>query len=55
MSVTKNAGHDIRQMQIFKKSEYSQLGEMIRNYNPDVVGFTSVSSQFSLIIRNYMF
>ncbi len=33
MSVTKNAGHDIRNKQIFKKSEYSQLAEMIRNYN----------------------
>jgi len=51
MSVTKNAGHDIRNKQIFKKSEYSQLAEMIRNYSPDVVGFTSVSSQFSYVLE----
>ena len=42
MAVTKKAGHDIRQIQIFEKSEYSQLREMVRDYKPDVVGFTAV-------------
>ena len=27
----------------------SQLNEEIKNYQPDVVGFTSVSSQFSFV------
>ena len=49
MAVTKKAGHDIRQLQIFNKSEYPKLNEEIKNYQPDVVGFTSVSSQFSFV------
>ena len=49
MAVTKKAGHDIRQLQIFEKSEYSKITEVVKEYKPDVVGFTSVSSQFSFI------
>ena len=41
MAVTKKAGHDIRQIQIFKKSEYSQLSEIVKDYKPDVIGFTT--------------
>tara|TARA_Y100000590_G_scaffold287454_1_gene323606 strand:- start:850 stop:2313 length:1464 start_codon:yes stop_codon:yes gene_type:complete len=51
MSVTKKAGYDIANMQIFEKSEYSQLEDLIINYRPDVVGFTSVSSQFSYVLE----
>ncbi len=51
MAVTKEAGHDIRQMQIFQKSEYSQLSEIVKDYKPDIVGFTSVSSQFSYVVE----
>ena len=51
MAVTRKAGHDIRQIQVFNKSDYSQVNKMVRDYNPDVVGFTSVSSQFSFIIE----
>ena len=47
MAVTKKAGHDIRQIQIFEKDEYSQFSKIVRDYKPDVVGFTAVSSQFS--------
>ena len=49
MAVSKRAGHDIRQLQIFEKSEYSKITETVKEYKPDVVGFTSVSSQFSFI------
>ncbi len=51
MAVTKEAGHDIRQIQIFQKSEYSQLSEIVKDYKPDIVGFTSVSSQFSCVVE----
>ena len=51
MGVTKRVGHDIRQLQLFEKSDYSQLGETVKDFKPDVVGFTSVSSQFSFVIE----
>ena len=51
MGVTKRAGHDIRQLQLFEKSDYSQLSETVKDFKPDVVGFTSVSSQFSFVIE----
>ncbi len=49
MSVTKKAGHNIKQVQIFEKSEYSSFKRDLNEYKPDVVGFTSVSSQFSFV------
>ena len=49
MAVTKRAKHDIRQIQIFNKSEYPQLESAVKEFKPDVVGFTAVSSQFSFV------
>jgi len=49
MSVTKKAGHDIRYLRIFEKSEYFLINETVKEFKPDVVGFTSVSSQFSVV------
>jgi len=49
MAVTKKAGHKIKQVQIFDKSEYINFKNEVKEYKPDVVGFTSVSSQFSFV------
>jgi len=49
MAVTKEAGHDIQQVQILKKSEYSEITKMVSEFKPDVIGYTAVSSQFSFI------
>ena len=51
MAVTKRAGHNIRQIQIFKKSEYSQLELAVKEFKPDMVGFTAVSSQWSFVLE----
>jgi len=50
MAVTKRAGHDIHQIQIFEKNEYALMDEALENFKPDVVGFTAVSSQFSFVV-----
>ena len=44
MAVTKKAGHDIRYLRIYKKSDYSLIDKTVKEFKPDVVGFTSVSS-----------
>ena len=49
MAVTKKAGHDVRYLRIFEKSEYFLVDETVKEFKPDVVGFTSVSSQFSTV------
>ena len=49
MAVTKKAGHDIRYLRIFEKSDYFLVNETVKEFMPDVVGFTSVSSQFSVV------
>jgi len=49
MAVTKKAGHDIRYLRIFEKNEYFLVDETVKEFKPDVVGFTSVSSQFSAV------
>ena len=49
MSVTKKAGHEIKQVQIFEKSEYEMFKDEVKSYKPDVIGFTAVSSQYSFV------
>ena len=49
MAVTKKAGHNVRQIQLFNKNEYSKLDSAVKEFKPDVVGFTSVSSQFGFV------
>ena len=41
MAVTKKAGHNVRQIQIFNKDEYPQLDSAVKEFQPDVVGVTS--------------
>ena len=49
MAVTKKAGHNIKDNQSFEKSQYSSIDKAFKDFKPDVVGFTSVSSQFSVV------
>ena len=49
MAVTKKAGHDIRHSQIFTKEDYSLIERDVKEFKPDVVGFTAVSSQYSVV------
>ena len=49
MAVTKKAGHDIRHSQIFTKEDYSLIERDVKEFKPDVVGFTAVSSQYSAV------
>ena len=49
MAVTKKAGHNIKDIQIFEKSQYPSIDKAVKEFKPDVVGFTSVSSQFSVV------
>ncbi len=38
--------HEVKLQIIHNKSAINQLMEFIKNYNPEIIGFTSVSSQF---------
>ena len=49
MSVTRKAGHDIRYERILEKYDYPLIDKAVKEFKPDVVGFTAVSSQFSVI------
>ena len=49
MAMTKKAGYDIRYVRILEKSKYFLVDETVKEFKPDVVGFTSVSSQFSVV------
>ena len=50
MAVTKQAGHEIKMVQIFDKKEYPEFTKEVKEFKPDVIGFTAVSSQFSFVI-----
>ena len=49
MAVTKKIYPNIKQVQIFEKHEYSDFKNEVKSFKPDVIGFTSVSSQFSFV------
>jgi anaerobic magnesium-protoporphyrin IX monomethyl ester cyclase len=49
MSVAKRAGHDVNLIRILKLDDYHLIDKALENFNPDIVGFTAVSSQFSFI------
>ena len=51
MAVTKKAGHEIQQAQIFYKKEYSDLEKIVKDFKPEVIGYTSVSSQWSFVVE----
>lgn len=46
VSVTRQAGHNAKVLLITEKSNYSLLLNEIKSFDPQVVGFSSVSSQF---------
>lgn len=47
VSVTKEAGHDTRVLLITKESDFERVEREVVEFKPEVVGFSSVSSQFS--------
>ena len=49
VSVTRQANHDVEVIIITNKEQYSELLEVVRSFKPQIVGFTSVSSQFHFI------
>ena len=50
MAVTKKAGHDIRYLRIFEKNEYFLVDETVKEFKPDVVGFTPVFLNLVLLL-----
>ena len=51
IAVTKEAGHEIRYVQIFDKEEYPEFVKEVKEFKPDVIGYTAVSSQFSVVLE----
>ena len=51
MAVTKNAGHEIQQSYILNKQKYSDFERQVKNFKPDVIGYTAVSSQWSFVVE----
>ena len=51
MAVTKNAGHEIQQAYILNKQKYSDFELQVKNFRPDVIGYTAVSSQWSFVVE----
>ena len=51
MSVTRDAGHEIKLISIFEKEDYYVFEDTIKEFNPKVIGFTTVSSQWSFAVE----
>lgn len=49
VSITKKAGHNAKVLIIKDKTDYPKILETVSSFNPGVVGFTSVSSQFGFV------
>jgi radical SAM superfamily enzyme YgiQ (UPF0313 family) len=49
VSVTKNLGHDVKLNLLSKREQYSDYSKTIKEFKPDVVGFSAVSSQFPFV------
>lgn len=49
VSVTRKANHNVKVIIISNKREYNFLLDEIKLFKPDVIGFSSVSSQFSYV------
>jgi len=49
VSVTKNLGHDVKLSLLSKKEQYNDFKITINEFQPDIVGFSSVSSQFLFV------
>lgn len=48
-SYAESRGHEYRMLDLRTPEEYGKLSQMIEEYSPSVLGFTSVSSQFSSV------
>ncbi len=46
MSVTKNLGHNTKVEILTKRKHYANYEKTINEFQPDIVGFSSVSSQY---------
>ena len=49
VSVTKNLGHNTKVELLGKKEHYANYEKTINEFQPDIVGFSSVSSQFHFV------
>ena len=50
MGVTRDAGHEIKLVSILEKEGYKEVTDTFKEFKPDVVGFTTVSSQWSFVV-----
>jgi radical SAM superfamily enzyme YgiQ (UPF0313 family) len=51
MSITREAGHEIKLERIINKEDYQKFTDTFRSFKPQVVGFTSVSSQWRSVVE----
>lgn len=49
VSVTKMSGHNVKVIIVKKKHDYLKIVECVKVFKPNIVGFSSVSSQFNFI------
>lgn len=49
VSITKMYGHKVKVEIISRKKEYLKLLDIVTSFNPKIVGFSSVSSQFNFV------
>ena len=49
VSVTKNLGHDTEVFILTKREDYAIFATKINDFKPDIVGFSSVSSQYMFV------
>lgn len=49
MSYAKNLGHEIRFGMVKTKSEYENVYKFVKKFDPIVIGFNSVLSQFAAV------
>ena len=51
MGVTREAGHEIKLVSILNKEGYQEVTDTFKEFRPEVVGFTTVSSQWSFAVE----
>ena len=51
MGVTREAGHEIKLVSILDKEGYQEVTDTFKEFKPEVVGFTTVSSQWSFAVE----
>ena len=50
MSVTIEAGHDVRAVIVHTVDEYQKFYDLYQEFQPEVVGYTTVSSQYAYVL-----